>query len=220
MRTIIISMILALTLTMGLVNAQVTGNSTGEPFGTISGNQQAVGVYISLGIGNTIINNENAILGQFRLAARLGHGFSIGLAGSGFSDCIYGLNYDRPQLSTEGYYIEGGYGGLLLEPVFAPDFPVHLSFPVLIGAGGVSFTDSQEEYNWNDWEYEDNHTVLESKAFLVVEPGVELEFILSRFVRMGAGISYRFTNSIKVAGNREYLLNGMSGAINLKFGLF
>jgi len=77
-----------------------------------------------------------------------------------------------------------------------------------------------KEYNWNDWEYEDNHTVLESKAFLVVEPGVELEFILSRFVRMGAGISYRFTNSIKVAGNREYLLNGMSGAINLKFGLF
>ncbi|NTW23623.1 MAG: hypothetical protein HGA37_02895 [Lentimicrobium sp.] len=216
MRTIITSMILALSLMVGLVNAQDTGNSTVEPFS----NQQAVGGYISLGIGNTIINNENALLGQFRIAARLGHGFSIGLAGSGFTDCIYGLNYDRPQLSPEGYYIEGGYGGLLLEPVFAPDFPVHLSFPILIGAGGVAFTESQEDYDWNEWEFEDNHYVLESKAFLVVEPGVELEFNLSRFVRMGAGISYRFTNSIAVGGKREHLLNGITGAINLKVGIF
>lgn len=192
-----------------------------EQFATVFGNQQAdLGGYVSLGFGNTIINDNNALFGQFRLAARLGHSFSIGIAGAGFSDWLYGLNHDRPDMSPDGYFIEGGYGGILLEPVFAPNFPVHLSFPVLIGAGGVALSEETEKYDWDDFEYETGHFVLASDAFLVIEPGIELEFNLSRYVRMGAGISYRFTNAIDIEGSREYLLNGLSGSVNLKLGVF
>jgi hypothetical protein len=221
MKTGIIMLLFAAILMAVQVDAQQLNNGEEEQFVTVFGNESnAVGGYISLGLGNTIINDNNAFFGQFRLAARLGHSFSIGIAGAGFSDWMYGLNYDRPGLSPDGYYIEGGYGGILLEPVFAPKLPVHLSFPILIGAGGVAFTEDREGYDWDDWEYDTERFVLASNAYFVVEPGVELEFNLSRFVRMGAGVSYRFTNAIDVAGRKEYLLNGLSCSVNIKLGVF
>lgn len=214
-------LLFAAILMAGPLTAQQMNTGEDEQFASIFGNQSnAVGGYISLGLGNTIINDNNAFMGQFRLAARLGHSFSIGIAGVGFSDWMYGLNHDRPGISPDGYNIEGGYGGLLLEPVFAPNFPIHLSFPILIGAGGVAFTEDREGYDWDDWEYDTERFVLNSDAYFVVEPGVELEFNLSRFVRMGTGVSYRFTNAIDVDGKREYLLNGLSCSVNLKLGVF
>jgi len=221
MKTGILSLIIATLLLAGPVSAQQPSANQEEQFSTLFGNQSnAVGGYISFGLGNTMINDNNAVLGQFRLAARLGHSFSVGIAGAGFSDWLYGLNNDRPGLSPEGYFIEGGYGGLLLEPVFAPQFPVHLSFPIIIGAGGVAFTADSDGNDWNDWEYDSDRIVIASNAYFVIEPGVELEFNLARFMRMGAGVSYRFTNAINVEGDREHLLNGLSCSVNLKLGVF
>lgn len=221
MKTLILTLIVTATMLTGLVNAQNENTAGEENMQTVFGsNSNAVGGYLSLGLGNTMINDNNAMLGQFRLAARLGHSFSIGIAGNGFSDRIYGLNYDRPELSTDGYYIEGGYGGILLEPVFAPSFPVHLSFPVLIGAGGVAFCNDQEEFDWDDWEYDTENNVIDRAAYFVIEPGVELEFNLARYVRMGAGVSYRFTSGFKVMDEREHLLNGLTCSLNFKLGVF
>jgi len=227
MKTGILALVITAMLLAGPVSAQQNNDGNDETFQTVFGNEPgAVGGYISLGLGNTIIDDNNAFTGQFRLAARLGHSLSIGFAGTGFSDRLYGLNYDRPGLTTEGYSIEGGYGGILIEPVFAPRFPVHLSFPVLIGAGGIALTedrnnDDWDDWNdWDDWDYDSDNNVLESDAFLVIEPGVELEFNLARYLRMGAGVSYRFTNGITLDGRKDYLMNGLSGTVNLKFGIF
>lgn len=221
MKTGIFSLLMAAMLIAGSVSAQQNYNENEELFKTVFGDQSnEVGGYISLGLGNTMINDNNAFLGQFRMAARLGHSFSIGIAGAGFSDWMYGLNEDRPGLSPQGYFVEGGYGGLLLEPVFAPKFPVHLSFPILIGAGGVAFTQDRENYDWEDWEYDSERFVLKSDAYFVIEPGVELEFNLARYLRMGAGVSYRFTSGVTMEGGKEYLLNGLSGSIHLKLGVF
>ena len=227
MKTCFLPLILAVLISASTASAQQNQGLNDESFSTIFGDQTpAVGGYISLGMGNTIINDNNAMLGQFRMAVRLDHSLSIGIAGSAFSDCIYGLNYDRPDLNPDGYYMEGGYGGLLIEPVFAPRFPVHISFPMLIGAGGIAFTGDNDNYDWNswdnwdDWDNDSHRYVIKSKAFLVVEPGIELEINLARFLRLGAGVSYRFTNGIRVENQSEHLLNGLSGAVNLKFGVF
>lgn len=221
MKTKLFTLFIAVLLLAEPISAQNDENAQEEPFRTILGNQStAVGGYISFGMGNTIINDNNSFLGQFRMAARLGHGFSIGLAGSGFTDWMYGLNYDRPGISPNGYYIEGGYGGILIEPVLAPYFPVHISFPLLLGAGGVAFTEDWDDNNWNNFENDTERNVLESDAYFVAEPGVELEFNLARFVRMGAGVSYRFTSAIEVDGRKEHLLNGLNSSISIKLGIF
>ncbi|MCI0522234.1 MAG: hypothetical protein L0Y37_01125, partial [Bacteroidales bacterium] len=38
-----------------------------------------------------------------------------------------------------------GYGGFIIEPIVAPMYPVHVSFPILIGGGGISYVET-------DWE--------------------------------------------------------------------
>lgn len=188
---------------------------------TIFGDQPAsLGGYISFGMGNAALKGHNAFAGQMRLAARINHSLSIGVAGTGFTDMIGGLNYDRQETIPGGYYIEGGYGGLLLEPVFAPDFPVHLSFPMLFGAGGVALTEDRSIYDWEDWEYDNERFAIEAAPFLILEPGVEMEINMSRFLRLGLMVSYRFTTAVRLDAGREYLVNGFHAGALLKLGVF
>jgi len=122
----------------------------------------------------------------------------------------------RNQFDSQDLNLAGGYGGLLIEPVLAPFSPVHLAFPVIIGAGGVAYVN----YNW--WEYStyQNPVVTESDAFFVFEPGVELEFNVVRFMRIGIGASYRYTSKVHLFNVSNDVLNGFSGGFSLKFGKF
>ncbi|WP_062044393.1 hypothetical protein [Lentimicrobium saccharophilum] len=201
--------------------AQEEDFDVSSPVRTIFGDQPtALGGYISFGMGNAALKGHNAFAGQMRLAARINHSLSIGVAGTGFTDMIGGLNYDRLETIPDGYYIDGGYGGLLLEPVFAPDFPVHLSFPMLFGAGGVALTEDRNIYDWEDWEYDNERFAIEAAPFLILEPGVEMEINLSRFMRLGLMVSYRFTTAVRLDAGREYLMNGFHAGALLKLGVF
>ena len=94
-----------------------------------------------------------------------------------------------------------------------------MSFPVTIGAGGVSYVRSNRDFEF--YESEDSH------AFFVVEPGVDVEFNLLPFVRFGVGVKYRVTSDMEMtyidSGNRildRDALSGFSTALTLKFGKF
>ena len=220
MKTIVASLLLMLTLIPG-VFAQESQPDGNTEFRTLIGNSpSSLGGYISFAMGNTSLNGHNALMGQMRLAARIDHSLSIGVIGTGFSDFFHGLNYDRKANIPEGYYIEGGYGGIFIEPVFAPHFPVHFSFPLMVGAGAVMLTEDTYGYDWNDWEYQSDRQIIEIAPFVIVEPGVELEINLARYVRLSAGVSYKFTNSIQLDAGKEHLMNGLSVNGGIKLGVF
>jgi hypothetical protein len=114
-------------------------------------------------------------------------------------------------------YLTGGYGGLYIEPILLPRSPVHLSFPVLLGAGGISFISRDEGFNENFIE--------DSKAFLLIEPSAELELNLTKFFRLAFGASYRFPTQFDVGLPDTYTidvdaLKSMSYTITFKFGKF
>ena len=48
------------------------------------------------------------------------------------------------------YTLAGGYGGIFIEPILGGTKPVHVSFPVLFGVGGVTLI---ENYGYNYWEH-------------------------------------------------------------------
>jgi hypothetical protein len=114
-------------------------------------------------------------------------------------------------------FLTGGYGGLYVEPILLPRSPVHLSFPVLFGAGGISFISRDEGFNENFIE--------DSKAFLLIEPSAELELNLTRFFRLAFGASYRFPTQFDVGLPGSYTidvesLRTMSYTVTFKFGKF
>lgn len=217
MKTSLISLLFFVFVCSGVEAQERFSGKTNEPRTLLGNNPKSFGGYLSFHMGNAMLKNHDALMGQMRLAARIDHSFSIGVSGTLFSDYINGLNFDRPVNFPDGYYIEGGYGGFFIEPVFAPHFPVHLSFPLMVGAGGVLFT---EEYTDDDWAYQSGRYSTEGSPFVIVEPGVELEINLVRFIRLTIGASYRFTSTIQMDAGREHLLNGVAINGGIKMGVF
>ena len=99
-----------------------------------------------------------------------------------------------------------------------PQSPVHIAFPVLIGAGGISFV------SYDDVEWESNY-VEDYQAFLIVEPSAELELNLARFMRIGIGVSYRYPLPFNVSRSPgdaadSKAIEGLAYNLSFKFGSF
>jgi len=171
------------------------------------------GGYGAFSIGYTQINSQDAILMGGRGAWVVGHGFGLGMGGYGFvNDPTYN------SINQLNYSLAGGYGGLLMEPILFGWFPVHLSFPIMIGAGGVANTVYSS--NWNDpYEYWDGY-VEDATAFFVADFGMEVEFNLVRFFRLAVFGSYRYTSDIILNNTPANALRGWSAGMTFKFGSF
>jgi hypothetical protein len=180
---------------------------------TLAGrNQYGSGIYGGFGGGYTLINDADAVTLTGRGAWIAGHSLAFGFAGTGFvSSFTPGLDPDHYENLT------GGYGGVLIEPILLPKFPVHLSFPIIAGFGGIASTSSVKPSN--SWEYTDTF-VQGTEAYLVAEPGVELEVNVLKFFRMAFGLSYRFTTDLTWSYSAPDVLEGWNAGMTFKFGKF
>jgi hypothetical protein len=179
---------------------------------TLLGRNRAGGGYGSFTFGYTQIDHQNAVLLGGRFSWIASHCIGIGVGGTGF---INELHYE-PSLGRD-VFLTGGYGGIYIEPILFPRFPVHLSFPVLLGAGGVSYVSKDASVN--------NNFIEDSEAFLLIEPAAELELNVTKFFRLAFGATYRFPTPFNVGlsgspkANAESL-RGMSYTVTFKFGKF
>jgi len=179
---------------------------------TVFSKNRSNGGYGALSIGFTEIDHRDAIVMGARGAWMIDHSFALGLGGYGF---VNDINYDNPFQDNYDYNLAGGYGGLIVEPILAPRMPVHLSFPILFGMGGISYI----QHQYNDWDYWWNSTDY-SDVFWVIEPAVELEFNLTRYFRLAATGSYRLTSNINMLNTNPDILNGFTAGLIFKFGKF
>ena len=179
---------------------------------TLLGRNREGGGYCVFTSGYSVIDNKDAVLLGGRFGWLASHSIGIGLGATGFIN-----EYHYEPLIDKNVFLAGGYGGLYIEPILLPRSPVHLSFPVLFGAGGISYVSKESDLN--------NNMIQDSEAFLLIEPAAELELNLTRFFRLSIGASYRFPSAFNVgvsdtpkasAGS----LKGVSYTVSLKFGKF
>jgi len=171
----------------------------------------AHGGYGAFTIGYSEIEDIDAIIIGGRGAWIIGHWFALGFGGTGFiNDMTYNSLLDR------NVSLSGGYGGLLMEPIILPWFPVHISIPVLFGAGGIAYVTGYE----SGVEDELPAYVEDATSFVILEPGAELEINIVKFFRLSFGVSYRFTSEINLYDTSSFPLNGWAGNLTLKFGRF
>jgi hypothetical protein len=171
------------------------------------------GFYIGFHSGFSQINDDDAWDAGCRIAWIANHGLAIGFAGTGFATQPY------PDVTETGlkHNFAGGYGGFLIEPVVMPRAPLHLSFPVIIGAGGIVYN-SFTNYNHNNG-ISDNY-VDDVRAFFIVEPGIEAEINAVKWIRLAIGGSYRFTQHIDLEESSDNPLDGFRLGFAIKFGKF
>jgi len=188
---------------------------------TLFGNNDKIshGGYGALLINYSQFDGKDVVLVGGRGGWIINHGLTLGIGGYGianqipFNDLyVEGKTYDK-------LYLSGGYGGLLVEPIIFPMRPVHISIPVLIGAGGAAYVNEAFYDNHNnnqDW----NYFTIQSSAFFVLEPGIEIEFNVVKFMRIGLGGYYRYTSGLDLESTGEHIMDGFSAGLSLKFGKF
>jgi hypothetical protein len=184
----------------------------GQEIQTLLGNNQPRGAYGAFSAGYSSIDESQAVLFGGKFIWIAGHSFGFGFGGTGF---INEFRYE-PLLERE-VAIAGGYGGIFIEPILLPRFPVHLSFPILLGAGGVSYISKETSFNDNIIE--------DSEAFLLIEPGAELELNLTNHFRFSIGATYRFPTPFDVGTTGVQSISaksieGMTYMVTFKFGRF
>jgi hypothetical protein len=171
------------------------------------------GGYGAFSIGYTQVGKRDAIIIGGRGEWVVGHGFGLGIGGYGFVN-----DPEYNPIEQLNYSLAGGYGGLIMEPIIFGWFPVHVSFPILIGAGGVASTSYSAD--WSDpYEYWDGF-MEDASAFFVAEGGIELEMNVVRFFRVALFGTYRYTSDLIMTNTDVDALRGWNFGMTFKFGSF
>ena len=192
---------------LGVLCASAQENND-DQISTIFSKNRSNGAYGALSFGYTQIDGKDAFLMGARGSWIIDHSFAIGFGGNGF---VNNVNYNNWRDNDLDYNLAGGYGGLYLEPILMPRLPVHISIPVLFGVGAVAQVEDHE-----DWTYDDSR----SDVFLVFEPSVELEFNMTRHLRLAGTIGYRFTSKIEMIDTNPDIMEGANIGLIMKFGKF
>ncbi|WP_291865303.1 hypothetical protein [Maribacter sp.] len=171
------------------------------------------GVYLGISMHYGEMDNKDTFLPSFKVAYVANRQVEVGFVGTFFYSQ---QNYFN---ATEGINedIVGAYGGLHIEPILFSKSIVNLSFPLLIGAGGLGVIDSDFDYDNKEVDKKDYR---ESDAFAVVEPGINALFNVSRYLQLEAGVKYRFSSKTNLEPATLKRINGFSAGVGIKVGVF
>ena len=115
--------------------------------------------------------------------------------------------------------ISGGYGGIMTGYIFSPLEVFHVSVPLFVGIGGLNVDEADFIFD-PDSPFVDR--TVENTMFVIIEPGIQLEVNLTRWFRIGMGLSYRMTEGVDLPRNQltDKDVTGLSGNLSFKFGGF
>jgi len=182
-----------------------------DEFQSLFGNNKIVyGGYGGPQIGFSKFDNRNIILVGGHGGVVINHFLVIGGAGSGIVNMLKYNNIN----GTDNAYLVGGYGGMYLNFIAYPLKVVHVSFPMLIGAGGMEFVKDINQ------PHENITNTIDNDVFFVFEPGVEIELNVLKFMRFGIGAKYRWAPNLNLINTSSDPFNGISYCLSMKFGKF
>jgi len=168
------------------------------------------GVYLGLNFSYGTIDSKSTYFGGAKIAYVANQQFEIGFAGVGF----YSDQNENGPLDNND--LAGGYGGLHLEPIFFGKSMFSLAVPILIGGGAVGIATNDYDFG-GDWEWEDSDNW---EPVFVFEPGLSLQYNISRYLQVELGAKYRWSSAIDLYPGSVKNINGFSAGIGVKVGVF
>jgi hypothetical protein len=171
------------------------------------GPKTAVGGYGGLAVVYSPVADKPGALVGAEGALLLGHAFSIGIAGFGWTrDDVYGpddsLGYPRK--------LRFGYGGGVVRYAFQTGTPFYASVGAIVGAGALGL----------QRRYDDQIRRDDTDRFFVFEPQLRVHANVVRWMRVGLQGGYRLTAVVAKVGYGEADFNGLTAGGNVEFGWF
>ena len=119
---------------------------------------------------------------------------------------------DTPKRLT----LYGGYGGIVVGGTILGKEVVHISLPVTLGAGNLDVSDD----DFFDQGLGDTQFTVENSTFFVVEPAAQLEFNITSYLRIGAGVSYRWVTGLELTNISDQDMTDFTGVLSVRVGRF
>ena len=163
------------------------------------------------------LNTQDAFWVGGETGVIFGQDLGIGFAGYGMVNSVKSENTSSDDKSL---YFQSGYGGLLIEPVMFENRVLSVSFPSVLGAGGIAETTTFGLIDQYEDFYLDEGEILEGDAFWVVEPGAQLNLNVTRWMKINAGITYRKTFGLDLPETGSNQLDGFQSTVSLRLGWF
>lgn len=189
---------------LGLVSLNTTAQTEMQTlFGKSKNKMQSLGFYIAPELSYGQFNGSFAPIAGNSFMLTVNKKFAIGAS-------VAGTVQDRNSTTTGGHF-----GGLKMEYSPKPDALVHVSFPLLIGAGSTATRNSFEGFDRRG-RYDDRFEFDRNESF-VLQPGVNVAANIFKYAKVFLGANYR------LAANKSGYdtdLSGFSSSLGLKFGVF
>lgn len=195
----------AFCLAISPLAAQINNQDSPETLFS-SGTSIAWGGMVGTGIHFSTLDGQPMVLHQVSLAAVLNHNFRLGFS--------YYHQLEELTFSTAlgDYRQDLQMGSLDFEYVFFPNKVVHFSLPLSIGLGELEYDD---ELAFDDWS-----GIYDESYFGFIQPGVQVEVNVHKYVRLHGGANYRLAIGADNPLLNDAALSGFSANIGLRLGLF
>lgn len=179
-----------------------------------------LGLYFAPEIGVGKLNSISTPIAGGSMMLLFNKNLGIGVAGQ-----ITGNPKNNDEL------LKLGYGGVKLEYTIRPNKKIHASIPLLIGAAYAS-NDSlpYTNYRHNDRQsksFQKDRYQHTGSQFFIVQPGVNIEANLMKYLKIFGGINYRLatkTNNGRNVNSGDTIsanqVSGISATIGIKIGIF
>jgi hypothetical protein len=161
------------------------------------------------GRGVAYVGLEAALLFEHKLA--------LGLGVNGLASRIAGPDNEFGEPQRLGF----GYGGLVLRYSLVDKRPYYLTFGTLVGGGGLTY--QRDDVNDRNYRNHDDDREWNGKhdTVFVVEPSIGGHLNITRWMRVGAQVSYRVVTGVdNVTEMRAKDLSGFAYGGNLQLGFF
>lgn len=162
-----------------------------------------------------VVDQQALIMGAYG-GILINKNVMFGVAGYGIATESKFDGFNPETLESRNLNIYGGYAGMLMGFKVASKEIIHLSVPMILGAGHVDVSDN----NFFDVSNGDNDLTLESSAFFVFEPSALLELNVSHHFRLGFGGGYRLVKGSALDNLDDNDLSGFTGVVSFQFGKF
>jgi hypothetical protein len=149
----------------------------------------------------------------------------LGLGGAASTNNI-GVPAEYSAIPGADLTYQYGQCGLVTEYVLNSNKVFHVTFSLFSGAGFTLQYDRHDWDDWDDWDDDDDFddwdrdNAHDENWFTVVEPGVQVEVNVFKWMRFSPGVSYRTAFGSDGKGLSDSDLSDISYNVTLKFGRF
>lgn len=175
-----------------------------------------VGIYIAPEFHYGMLQNTFTTFNGFGGGLVFNQKFSLGIAGQRSNQRDFSPSGVAPLT------MHAGYMGIKMEYTVKPTSKFHVSFPLLIGGSQVRLDSARPSINTIDTTRGFRFRgPVSSDGFLLIQPGVMVEANLFRYMKVFAGVNYRYNIAVMPTTSiSSTSMNGLSVSAGLKLGLF